>query len=911
MSDLTATFGSDGFVAERHAANSFTSIWPKPGPSLSHEHDRALSALQHLSPSRPHDEWVRLGMAAHAAGLAFEEWDNWSAGGDGYEQVSSRNAWKSFRPDGGINAATLFHLARAEGWFEDVGYNAPIRPLRAPTMPLGPPRPLRPGMSTAEVWNRCKAATAEHGYIVAKGGKPDGLRVVPMNDPLRIAELSMAGALVVPVIPLNSSSGEPVSLQFIAGPQQAVVWTDAGKPSKLNLPGASMAGVFVVGKLGGGEPVLIVEGIGQAWATEQASTYASVVCFGAGRMRCVATELRKLDPVARLVLVPDAGKEAQAQAIAADVGCEFVLMPTGSPSNFDAHDYAAEHGMDALDALIGTAQTPPKSDEPERPGPAFTVVPFADIESTEPPPPAYAWEGFIPAGFVTLLAAHGGVGKSMIALMLAISVALGLPLFGIPTRRGNAVLFSGEDGAALLRHRLKLLCRELSVSVKDLDGRLFMLDATDDDPTLFTEISIGGRRDGIPTLTYNDLREFAAMNDIKLLIVDNASDAFDANEIDRARVRGFMRSLARIARERDAGVLLLAHVDKGTSRGERTDTESYSGSTAWHNSARSRLSMKQDGGGILTLTHQKNNLGKKCEPLQLVWPDGGIPQAVESIGPSAQAASQSVETIALLKLIAEFTNRREFITTAITSRTHAAKLLHREPGYPKLRDTEVFALLRQAERTGQLERVLFKGNDRHYRERWNVTESGADYAGITAATAGTAVTREVTALSAETAEPLATAATSLLGGVGETAPHGTPSAADMGTPELDQRSLQDQVCDAIQIAWQAGCPLNRAGLKAKIKRRKADVIDTIEDLLSDFRLIEVQVPSKERALPTKSAFLVSLTEDERAAVIRGDGVPKDKEAVPASWKKPTAPQQVLPGKPLKRNHPAGRSSKKK
>ena len=42
MSDLTATFGSDGFVAERHASNSFTSIWPKPGPSLSHEHDRAL-----------------------------------------------------------------------------------------------------------------------------------------------------------------------------------------------------------------------------------------------------------------------------------------------------------------------------------------------------------------------------------------------------------------------------------------------------------------------------------------------------------------------------------------------------------------------------------------------------------------------------------------------------------------------------------------------------------------------------------------------------------------------------------------------------------------------------------------------------------------------------------------------------
>ena len=401
----------------------------------------------------------------------------------------------------------------------------------------------------------------------------------------------------------------------------------------------------------------------------------------------------------------------------------------------------------------------------------FAVVPFADLSTSEPSPPTFVWEGWVPAGHVTLLAAHGGAGKSTIALMLAVSVALGLPLFGVPTRQGNAAFYSGEDGAGLLRHRPRLVCQGLDVCVDDLDGRLFILDATDDDPTLFTEVTIAGRREGVPTGTYSGLREFVAANAVSLVVVDNASDAFDASEIDRARVRGFMRALAGIARERDAGVLLLAHVDKGTSRRERDDSEGYSGSTAWHNSARSRLFMNRDKEGGLLLQHQKCNVGMLREPLRLVWPEGGIPQADEAFGPVVQGIADRGQTKALLRLIAEFTERREFVTTATNSRTHAAKLLHQEPAYPKLKDCEVFDLLRRAERAGHLEKVGYKGTDRHPRERWQVTAAGAAFAGIPAATAGTAATSEVNASNAVPAEPAATAATSLPGGVGETAPH--------------------------------------------------------------------------------------------------------------------------------------------
>ena len=63
----------------------------------------------------------------------------------------------------------------------------------------------------------------------------------------------------------------------------------------------------------------------------------------------------------------------------------------------------------------------------------------------------------------------------------------------------------------------------------------------------------------------------------------------------------------------------------------------------------------------------------------------------------------------------------------------ARKLLRREPGFPpRLPDAELFDLLRQAERCGQLARVEFKGTDRKPRQRWEVTPEGRATAGLAA-----------------------------------------------------------------------------------------------------------------------------------------------------------------------------------
>ncbi len=368
-------------------------------------------------------------------------------------------------------------------------------------------------------------------------------------------------------------------------------------------------------------------------------------------------------------------------------------------------------------------------------GSPFAVIPVSGLSDQEAP--TFIWDGLIPANHVTLLAAHGGTGKSLVALLLAVSVAMELPLFNVPTRHGSVVFFSGEDDGPLLRHRLNFICERLGINPADLEGKLHLIDATAHDPVLFSQQDRG--KSGT-TPTYDALRSYVREVKPALLILDNASDVFAGSEIDRTAVRAFMRHAALLGRDVGAAVLLLAHVDKGTSRGDRgKNTEGYSGSTAWSNSARSRLFMSRADDGSITLEHQKSNLGKLRDTIRLFWPEGGLPQVDLEFGPVVQGIADRNHEKSLLKLIHEFTQRGEHVPTAVQARPNAVKLLKEEASYPKrLKDSEVFDLLRRCERSGYLERTTYKGADRKPRERWNVTKTGMDFASIHAASAASA-----------------------------------------------------------------------------------------------------------------------------------------------------------------------------
>lgn len=711
--------------------------------------DRAREALQNIPPDLPRDEWVKAGMAAQAAGLGFDDFNEWSAAGSNYSERDARDTWRSIKPDGGIGPGSLFRMAAEHGY----SLARKKSPAKASGNSQAPSIAPRAGATPAEVWGRAETATQAHPYIVRKGaaGVPlDSLRVLPAGDPLRIGGNCMAGALVVPGF---APDGALQTLQCIppAGP-------------KMNLAGCPMAGASHIVGTGDG-PLYVCEGIGAAWACWQATGHRAAVCFGWGNVSRVAAQLRQKEPASVLVLVPDVGKEADADKIAREHGCMVAKLPKGWDANSDVGDYAQREGLEALQSLLEAAQAP---DAPE---PLLKPVSVADVFTHPAPPPQYIWDGYAPRGVVTLLGAHGGTGKSTIALMLAVSAALGRPLFDVDTEPCATLFVSLEDGAGIVRHRLAGICGAWGINPQTLTG-LHIVDGTEH-PELYSAESRGA---GEPTPAYAELAQLVQSRGAGLVVVDNASDAFGGDEIQRRQVRAFMRALVEVAKANHAAVLLLAHVDKNTSKARKAEGgEGYSGSTAWHNSARSRLFLSRAEDGTLTLEHQKSNLGKMREPLMLEWLEGGLPQVLRSDGGAfasrVQGRADDERAAALLRLIAEFEGREQYCSPVITARNNPHAILRSEPAFKALKLTgdDTRRIVNQCQRAEWLEVADYRTPDRKERQRWAVTREGRAFAGLPALSAPSAPSSDESAEGAEGAGEGAPSAPSSLGGVGESA----------------------------------------------------------------------------------------------------------------------------------------------
>lgn len=428
-------------------------------------------------------------------------------------------------------------------------------------------------------------------------------------------------------------------------------------------------------------------------------------------------------------------------ADAARVWASLKPLQTGYPAVFKAAQAAGWVNPASKVAALpvaapGAAPGAPagRGAEPRRP--PFSLVPIDDLDAAVIPPQEWLWDHYIPARTLTLFGAHGGTGKSTVALMLAVCTAVGLPLFNVPTRPARVVFYSAEDDADTVRRRLQQVCRDLQVPAHMLAERLVVLDATEGEPLLFDEprtTYVDGATVVLPptTATYDALRELLKESGAELLIVDNASDTYGGNEVVRKEVRQFVRSLVALVRGQGGAVCLLAHIDKGAAKGFGGG-ESYSGSTAWHNSPRSRLALKRDkASGDLMLEQEKSNYGPLREPLRLVWPRGGLPQVEAPASGTVQAIVTDNNTRAVLRLIHEFTTSREFVSTATSGPANAAKVLRNQPSFPqRLSNTDLHDLLRQAQRKGWIERVVYQKVNRHPGERWQVTASGAEVAEI-------------------------------------------------------------------------------------------------------------------------------------------------------------------------------------
>ena len=577
-------------------------------------------------------------------------------------------------------------------------------------------------VNAQERWSKAKPADDSNLYLTSKGVKSYGLKVEGDNLLLSIYNLASKTITSLQTI---SPSGEK---RFMSG-------------------GVKRAGFFqITSEDSPKDKVVICEGYATGASIFKATGLTVAVAFDSGNLLPVAQAIRVTRPELRLIIAADDDWKSdlnigltKAREAAQIVGGYLAVpnfLKNRSDTDSDFNDLARMYGQEFVRTCFQDANKVEKENSSGQiPNDLLKTVRIDDVLTQLPPAPSFIWDGYVPRKEVTLFAGHGGVGKSWIALMLAVSGALGRPLFEREIKRCKTIFVSLEDDSDVVRYRLSVICLKWGVSTSSLDGWLWVVDGTQS-PELYLSTF---RNKGELTATYQQLSQKAKEFDAGLVIVDNASDAYGGDEIQRKTVREFIRSLAKIAKSTNGAFVLLAHVDKDTAKAKSINAEGYSGSTAWHNSARSRLLLKRDTDGTLTLEHQKGNHSNGLqEPILLEWLPDELPKLMGDcadltplLNGVARVADERKAKV-LLGLIEEFASRGQYCNPNMASHSKVHKVLSSEPNFKKLKlgKDGVQQIVTHCQRAGWLDVEQYSDTSRNKKEKWVVTDAGKVFVGL-------------------------------------------------------------------------------------------------------------------------------------------------------------------------------------
>lgn len=250
--------------------------------------------------------------------------------------------------------------------------------------------------------------------------------------------------------------------------------------------------------------------------------------------------------------------------------------------------------------------------------------------------PARRWivPDFVPVGAVTMIGGDGGLGKSILGMMLNTSAATGLKWLGMEVQPVRAVGIHCEDSRDELHIRQDAINRHLGLNFGDLEN-LKMVSRVGEDNSLMM-VDKFNRPTGAGTAFYEQVRRLVQDFGAQLLVMDSLHDLFPGNENSRPEARMFINLLRKIALEIDGAVILLSHPSQaGLSSGTGT-----SGSTAWANAVRSRLYLtkprpeegEREDPDLRVLRTMKSNYGPAAGRIELRYRDGVFLRADAPIG---------------------------------------------------------------------------------------------------------------------------------------------------------------------------------------------------------------------------------------------------------------------------------------
>jgi RecA-family ATPase len=357
------------------------------------------------------------------------------------------------------------------------------------------------------------------------------------------------------------------------------------------------------------------------------------------------------------------------------------------------HDLVDQHGEDAVQRILAdaihTADADSKIfagvlDPSPPPAPAIELVrlDLARYDTEQIPAREWGVPDRFPRRNVVLLSGHGGIGKSILLLQLAVAHVLGKDWLRSMPELGPVLLVNCEDEGDELARRLQPILDHYRASFAEIDNlHIFPLVELPDTAT-GQLLAIAGRNGIVqPTPLYAALVERASQVKPICIVIDNVADVFGGSEIDRVQVRQFVGLMRQLARAANGYVILSAHP---SVRGLENKS-GLSGSTQWHNSTRARAFLRapadadksdNDGEGPVgperVLEFMKSNYSPLAERVELRWAGGHFQPAPTPSAPELAAARSAADAL-FLKLLDKLTNEGVNLSGNPTANNYAPR----------------------------------------------------------------------------------------------------------------------------------------------------------------------------------------------------------------------------------------------
>lgn len=203
------------------------------------------------------------------------------------------------------------------------------------------------------------------------------------------------------------------------------------------------------------------------------------------------------------------------------------------------------------------------------------LPPWTHVHASNPPPRREVLiEGVLRRGHVGLMSAKAKVGKTWLAVQLAVAVSLGGQWLGHQCAQGDALLIDPEMDSASLDTRFERVCGALGVDASEVDKHV----------SRWSLRGVTTKRGSPPTIADIADQIERVGEEFAVVIVDSASCLIDSgnglDENSSLGVRGFFAHVNRIAEATGASVLLIHHQGKGLA-GDREASDRARGSSVW------------------------------------------------------------------------------------------------------------------------------------------------------------------------------------------------------------------------------------------------------------------------------------------------------------------------------------------